>query len=303
MNQPTGQSAPPRTPRLEASIIFDSYLPDALRRALDYAGDDGFVASLPQLLHARAKAPYDNIIWNTWFSTNTEETVCKTPAGHDVLVTVHGGGLFASPERFETVYRADVNRANTEGYTGEYAAKISPQEASGILNGKLPEGDEIPVYPFREFERGISNQPRRYAVVMDFETARNSTSGYVPFDDLKEAPLMIVRAGGVDAAAAYVDKARHRHNTKVMGNWHPYARIDPGLPQTRVLFLTGNRDGVGTEDDDEIYGYDADSGLGGEACIHNTSIINVARYVAVAPREPSTGVRDLSFSPVQPQAS
>ena len=282
---------------MEASIIFDSYLPDALRRALDYAGDDGFVASLPQLLHARTNAPYDNIIWNTWFSANTEETVCKTPAGHGVMVVVHGGGLFASPERFETVYRADVNRSNAQGYTGEYAAKISPQEASGVLNGKLPGGEQIPVYSYREFELGIRNRPRRYAVVMDFETARDSTSGYVPFDDLKEAPLMIVRAGGGEAAAAYLDKARDRHNTKVMGNWHPYKRIDPDLPQTRVLFLTGNRDGVGTEDDDdEIYGYDADSGLGGEACIHNTSIINVARYVAIAPRDASTSVRQLPFS-------
>lgn len=282
---------------MEASIIFDSYLPDALRRAHDYAGDDGFVASLPQLLHARANAPYDNIIWNTWFSANTEETVCRTPAGHGVMVAVHGGGLFISPERFETVYRADVDRSNIDGYTGEYAAKISPQEAHDILDGKLPDGNEIPVYPFREFEQGISEQPRRYGIVMDFQTARNSTSGYVPFDELKEAPLMIVRAGGAEAAAAYLDKARDRHDTKVMGNWHPYKRIDPELPQTRVLFLTGNRDGKGTEDDDdEIYGYDADSGLGGEACIHNTSIINVARYVAVAPRDASTGVRDLVFS-------
>ena len=281
---------------MEASIIFDPYLPTALRRALDYAGHEGFVASLPQLLHARANAPYDNIIWNTWFSANTEETVCRTPTGHGVLVTVHGGGLFASPERFETVYRADVNRSNPEGYTGEYAAKISAREARDVLDGKLPAGDEIPVYPFEEFKRGIPDQPRRYAVVMDFETARHSTSGYVPFDDLRDAPLMIVRAGGVEAANAYLDKARDRHDTKVMGNWHPYRRINPHRPQTRVLFLTGNRDGVGTEDDDdEIHGYDADSGLGGEACIHNTSMINVARYVAVAPIDATTSVRDLPF--------
>ncbi len=51
--------------KLEAAIIYDSHLPDALRRALEYAGDDGFVASMPQLLHARANAPYDNEIWNT----------------------------------------------------------------------------------------------------------------------------------------------------------------------------------------------------------------------------------------------
>ena len=282
---------------MEASIIFDSYLPDALRRALGYAGDEGFVASLPQLLHGRTNAPYDNIIWNTWFSANSEETVCRTPAGHGVMVTVHGGGIFASPERFETVYRADVDRSNPEGYTGEYAAKISATEARDVLDGRLPGGEEIAVYPFEEFKRGIHGQPRRYAVVMDFDTARNSTSGYVPFDDLRDAPLMIVRAGGAAAASAYLDKARDRHNTTVMGNWHPYKRIDPDLPQTRVLFLTGNRDGVGTEDDDdEIYGYDADSGLGGEACIHNTSIINVARYVAVAPRDALTSVRDLPFS-------
>ena len=281
---------------MEATIIFDSYLPDALRRALDYAGRDGFVASLPQLLHARANAPYDNIIWNTWFSSNSEESVVKTPGGHHVLVTVHGGGLFASPERFERVYRASVDRFSPDGYTGQYAAKISEQEARGVLEGRLPDGSEIPVYPFDELLRGIPDLPRRYAVVMDFETAKNSTSGYVSFDDLREQPLMIVRAGGTEAATAYLDRARDRHNTKIMGNWHPYRRIDPDRPQTRVLFLTGNRDGVGTEDDDdEIYGYAADSGIGGEACIHNTSMINIARYVAVAPKDASTSVRYLPF--------
>ena len=283
--------------RMEATLVFDSYLPDALRRALDYAGEDGFVASMPQLLHARANAPYDNIVWNTWFSANSEESVLRTPQGNHVLVSVHGGGIFASPERFERVYRASVDRFNTEGFTGSYAAKISDQEASGILDGRLPDGSEIPVFPFSELRRAIPDLPRRYAVVMDFETARNSSSGYVAFDDLREQPLMIVRAGGVAAAAAYLDRARDRHNTEVMGNWHPYNRIDPDQPQTRVLFLTGNRNGVGTEDDDdEIYGYDADSGIGGEACIHNTSIINVARYVAVAPINAAARVRDLPFT-------
>ena len=66
---------------MEAAIIFDSFtFPDALRQALIYAGDDGFVASLPQLLHARANADYDNIIWNTWFTTNSEESVVTTKA-------------------------------------------------------------------------------------------------------------------------------------------------------------------------------------------------------------------------------
>jgi len=276
---------------MEADIIYDSHLPDALRRALDYAGDDGFVASMPQLLHARANAPYDSIIWNTWFTSNSEESVVTTPQGNHVVVAVHGGGIYASPERFERTYRASVDRSSPEGFTGQYAGKISAREASDVLNGILPDGSEIPVFQFDEFKRGVAGLPLRYAVVVDFELARKSTRGYDPFNVLKDEPNMIVRAGGVEPLAAYLDKARDRHNTKIMGNWHPYNRIDPNQPQTRIPFLAGNQGGVCTQDDDDdLYGYDAEYGMGGDACIHN-----MARYVTVAPRNVLTSLRYLPF--------
>jgi hypothetical protein len=247
---------------------------------------------MPQLLHARANASYDNIIWNTWFTSNSEESVAKTPQGHRVVVAVHGGGIYASPERFERTYRASVDRSSPEGFTGQYAGKISAREASDVLNGLLPDGSEIPVLQFDEFKRGVADLPLRYAVVLDFELARKSTRGYDPFDVLKDEPNMIVRAGGVEPLAAYLDKARDRHNTSVMGNWHPYNRIDPEQSQTRILFLAGNEGGVCTEDDDDHeYGYDAEYGMGGDACIHN-----MARYVAVAPRDVWTSLRYLDFA-------
>jgi hypothetical protein len=277
--------------RMEAAVIFEPHLPNALRRALEYAGEDGFVASMPQLLRARASAGYDNIIWNTWFTSNSEESVVKTARGRRVVVAVHGGGIFASPERFERTYRASVDRSSAVGFTGQYAAKITEREVHDLLEGKLPDGTEIPIYPFEEFKRGIAGLPRRYGVVMDFETVRQSTRGYDPFDVLKDEPNFIVRAGGVEAAAAYLDKARERHHTKVMGNWHPYNRIDPDQAQTRIPFLAGNEGGTGTEDDDDhLYGYDAEYGMGGDACTHN-----MARYVAVAPRSVSTSLRYLDF--------
>ncbi len=277
--------------KMEAEIIFEPHVPNALRRALEYAGDDGYVASMAQLLHARANADYDNIIWNTWFTSNTEESVVKTPQGNHVVVVVHGGGIFASPERFEKVYRASVDRSNPDGFTGQYSAKISESEAREVLEGKLPDGTEIPVYPFDEFKRGVADLPIRYGVILDFEIARKSTRGYDPFEVLKDEPNMIARAGGVEANAAYLDKARDRHNTKIMGNWHPYNRIDPDQPQTRIPFLAGNQGGMCTEDDDDdLYGYDAEYGLGGDACVHN-----MARYVAVAPRDASTSLRNLDF--------
>ena len=103
---------------MAVAIFFESYSTVALRRALRYAGDDGYVASLPQLLHARVSASYDNIIWNTWFTANSEESVITTPQGNRVVVTVHGGGIFASPERIERSLRADLDRSNSEGQSG-----------------------------------------------------------------------------------------------------------------------------------------------------------------------------------------
>lgn len=277
--------------KMEAAVIFDSFLPDALRKALRYAEDDGFVASLPQLLHARANADYDNIIWNTWFTTNSEESVVTTPQGNHVVVAVHGGGIFGSPDRFEKLYRADQNRASEFGFTGHYAAKISVQEARDVLEGKLPDGSEFPVYSYDEFRRGIAGLPWRYGVIMDLETARRSEKGYQSFDVLRDEPNMIVRAGGIEPLAAYLDKAQARNHTQVMGNFHHYHHCNPDQPQARVIFLAGNKGGVGSEGGSADDGYDAEYGIGGYACP-----LNMARYVAVAPRNEATSVRNLPFT-------
>ncbi|MCH9005854.1 MAG: hypothetical protein IH838_11260 [Proteobacteria bacterium] len=277
--------------RMVAAIFFESYATVALRRALRYAGDDGFVASMPALLHARVSASYNNIIWNTWFSAYSEENVVKTPQGNHVVVTVHGGGIFASPERFERSLRADLSRYNSEGLTGQYAAKITQAEAREVLNGYLPDGSEIPVYPFDEFKRGIVDLPMRYGVVLDFEVAKNSKRGYQSFEVLKDDPNMIVRAGGVEPLAAYLDKARARHNTKLMGNSHSHNWIDPDQPQARILNLGGNKGGVGSEGKDQGlgWGYDSDDGMGA------SWPGGFARYVAVAPRDVSTSLSNLDF--------
>jgi len=288
--------------KMEAAVFFDSYLPDALRRAREYAGDDGFVASLPQLLRARVGADYDNELWNNWFFPNTEESLVRTPRGNRVIVTVHGGGVFATPERYERLFRASTGRNSEFGFTGLFAAKLSQREADGVLAGRMPDGAEIPVYGFDEFRRGVDALPRRYAVVTDFETAKSSACGYVGFDTLRDDPVMIVRAGGAEAASKYLDKAQARNNTTKMGSWHPFNNIDtPDQAQTRVPALAGNRGGAGSDvDDGHLYGYDTDYGIGGDSWFHSTSMINIARYVAVAPRDAKSGVRDLPFAPEKP---
>lgn len=294
--------------KMEAAIIFETHLPDALRRALEYAGEEGFVASMPQLLHARVNADFDNEIWDTWFFTSTsEETMATTPQGNHVAVVVHGGGIFATPERFRKLYLANVDRTSVDGFTGLFGAKILEQEARDVQEGRLPDGTEIPVFSFDEFKRGIADLPRRYAVIMDFEMARSSKCGYASLDELKDDPLMIVRAGGVEAAAKYLDKAKDYYGTTEMGSWHRFADLNPDQPQTWVQFLFDCLAGVSDKEGIDPasrqqgdadawfthYRVSRDSGFGLRG---DLAMINMARYVAVALRNVSTGVRDLPFT-------
>ena len=286
------ENADPLT-RMVAAIFFDSYATAAFKGALRYAGDDGFVASLPQLLHARVNAGYDNVIWNTWFTANSEESVVTTPQGHHVVVVVHGGGVFGTPERLERSYRANLDRSNTDGLTGQYAAKISSREARDLLDhGKLPDGSTIPMYAFDETGEGSTPVPMRHGIVLDYQLAKKSTSGYEQFRNLRRDPLMIARAGGPEAAEVYLDKAAARHDTRRMGSFHPFNRIDPDQPQTRLLNLGGNQGGLNSEGKDQGLGlgYDLDWGISG-----NNGLVDMARYVAVAPRNPSKSLQYLDF--------
>ena len=279
-----------REMRMVARIFFNSYNTLALRQAFRYAGDDGFVASLPQLLHARVNADYDNIIWNTWFSAQSEENVVTTPGGNPVVVTVHGGGIFGNPARIERALRADLSRHNVHGLTGQYAAKITPQEARELLRGRLPDGTEFPVHDFEAFRKGVDALPRRYGVVLDFETAKAAATGYVAFDVLRDDPVTICRAGGVEAAAAYLEKARNRNDTSRMQVSHRHNAIDPAQPQTRLLTLGGNRGGIGSEGHEGLdWGYGEDWGLSA------SGPVDMGRYVAVAPRDVSASVQHLDF--------
>jgi hypothetical protein len=54
-----------------------------------------------------------------------------------------------------------VSRHCKTGFTGLFAAKITEHEAHNVLDGRLPDGTEIPVFSFDEFKSGVTNLPRR----------------------------------------------------------------------------------------------------------------------------------------------
>ena len=173
---------------------------------------------------------------------------------------------------------------------------INERAVNEVLAVLVADGSEMPVFQYEGYKSGNADLPRRYAVTLDFETARKSRNGYQDFDDLRDDPLMILRAGGAEAASAYLDKAKARGNPDTIGNWHIFDEVDPDQPQSSVLLLYGSPGGVrakvyANEGMPHLRGVETEFGLCGSA-----GMINAGRYVAVAPRNMTTGVRDLPFT-------
>ena len=118
---------------------------------------------------------------------------------------------------------------------------------------------------------------------------------------------MIARAGGVAAAAAYLDKAREYYGSDEMGSWHRFDDMDPMQPQCWVPFVYDCLGGASDKNKADLskrsegmmdiwfthYRIARDAGFGIRA---DTALINTARYVAVALRDPATAVRHLTFA-------
>lgn len=229
---------------------------NSLRKAKKQAEEnDGFVATLPQLLKERVLNPYDGVpvdpydaipeedrslfpgagiylklvgdnnkIWSNNLTALSEEDVGKTRQGNMVWVVTHGAGIILnSPYRIEQAYKP--------GQRGDLSelSYLSDKEMFDLLDGKLPDGSEIPVYSYDEFKRGIralsftstsdgknhaiEDLTMRYAVVLDFDMAKESFQGRIHGGSsyFHDDPLTIVRAGGVEEAVAYINLAQSYH--------------------------------------------------------------------------------------------
>ena len=224
--------------------FYHNRLPEALRQTVDYVGTSGHVASLPEQLHARVLAPFDAEVWQNWYTANSEEDVGITKTGKKVVAVVHGGGILSSPYRIE--------RAYSEKLTAQYAAKLEPQEITDLLDGQVASVQgEVPVFTYGDILNGKKKGKRNYTIVLDFETTKRTESGHQDIAGLYDNPLFVARAGGVEEAKAFLEKAKQKWSK--YGNWHPFSGIDPEESQGRLLFL----------------GYYSDLGLYGDLYMSN----------------------------------
>ena len=253
---------------IEGRVYQNLFLPIALRKAQAYAGENGYVATMSDLLFWRTHST-NRDLESCLFTALSEEVVGTTHQGNEVVVVTHGGGLLTS-ERIEQSYR--------KGLTSSYVARFTDAEMQGLLAGKCADGTEIPVFSYQDFVEK-SNTPRRYSIVLDFDIVKNLPSDLQDADSFKSNPLFIARAGGEKIAAEFVDAIKVRYSvipltpqfvnsilkllprqfhseipqltshltsTHILQlrNQHRFGSIDSRVPQGYVLYLDRINDGL-----------------------------------------------------------
>lgn len=215
-------------------------LVESLRRAIKYAGDSGFIASMPQLLR--------EFPCHRFYTAFSEEDVVIDwegkfgEKGQSVVVTSHGKIILGTPERLEGALRT---------ITGIYG-KLAPREATDLLEGQIG-GESINIWHYEDFVK-LDSLPESYSVVRPLSLARQTKpsrrdgSSWQDVSDLcdKEGKVtdsqVIVYAGGIKAAQRVIEtaKAKQKETAKQklngkLGVWHYLNNTSP--PEGRLLFL------------------------------------------------------------------
>ncbi|HSD12450.1 MAG TPA: hypothetical protein VLC10_02730 [Patescibacteria group bacterium] len=178
MNDGTRTAAPARA--LNAMAFFDGrdYVrPASLARA--FAGDDGRIATLPDIVAARLEAPSTDMSWDRFFTTSTAEYVGLSPAGAPIIVVAHGIGPLADVD--------GVVRTCADGRDEHGHGRIPREEFLKIADGAY--GD-VAIVELRELYR----------------LRRHPLLEMLTYDQACEDPLVRARLG--EDAEAFL--ARHR---------------------------------------------------------------------------------------------
>lgn len=193
-------------------VFYDHDLPTALEHAKEYAGEDGHVATLPEIGQARSIAPKGSFVWTNWFSTASGEYKGRSKQGNAVYVVAHGVGPFTEPGRIRQGYE--------EGLL-DGAGKITQDGLYALL------------------EQAGNGQ----VTVLDFDKVKKLKSGVITVDSARDNPLVRARLG--EHTEAYLNKLKEVYGNEV-GNWHDCASVDLDAPSGRVLFAG---DGCGLDGD------------------------------------------------------
>lgn len=126
--------------------FFAEQFPRAADLAQKFAGQQGRIATIPDVIDARLATPLDRAPWNQFFSTNSAEYFGFSKAGNPIIVVAHGIGPMATPRGMLEVYNSDL-KPERDGRKGN-EGRISNTELFKLADGQY---GEVAIVDFRDY--------------------------------------------------------------------------------------------------------------------------------------------------------
>ncbi|MDB5184361.1 MAG: hypothetical protein JWN38_169 [Candidatus Saccharibacteria bacterium] len=124
-------------PHIGAMQFFGEDLTSSYGFAQQFAGDGGHVATLPEVITARANVPMEHVLWYYYYTTSTCEYFGTTQGGNDIVIVAHGNGPASSLDGIDEIYKPRMFRS--DGRSENSAGHISHQEFRRLENGDYGE--------------------------------------------------------------------------------------------------------------------------------------------------------------------
>lgn len=121
----------------KAMAFFNEDFSKAAKLARKFAGPNGRLATLPDIINARLETSTNSAAWSQYFSTFSAEYCGFSKMGNPLLIVAHGVGPMTTPEQAVSVYDSPLKpklygRSGSEG-------RITQQEFLDLESGKYGE--------------------------------------------------------------------------------------------------------------------------------------------------------------------
>ncbi|HTE57900.1 MAG TPA: hypothetical protein VK694_04085 [Verrucomicrobiae bacterium] len=126
------------------AFFHEDGLVAAWKFAGKYAGPDGHIATLPEIVEARLATERDNLPWRRYFTTNSAEYYGMGTDGRQKLIVAHGVGPMASLEGIKRAYSWEYKDTDRRRRGGRISAKE-------FLRLEAGDYGEVTVIDFRDY--------------------------------------------------------------------------------------------------------------------------------------------------------
>ncbi len=206
----------PRYADLAVSMISHRRAHVARKRVQSCAEETGgIIATLPELLAWRMESG-DAILHEGWCLLDSDEYHLHTPSAEQIVLVVHGGGLFSNPNLVQRLEHASWDKGVEIDKANSFYLQVG-------INNAL---SSFPIFSYDDF-LWQENLPRRYGVSIGLEKIHCLANGFLPLGRFEDHQVFIARCGGKNRAHNYLDYLAQRGHENIQFEFFEYETSSP----------------------------------------------------------------------------